>query len=77
VEELDTRLEKLEKSVFVEEGYIPPELKTLKHRIEKFKTKLEVNICSESAFHWFFVRTNFRKIIPTLSLFFTGINFRE
>ncbi|XP_066915612.1 high affinity cGMP-specific 3',5'-cyclic phosphodiesterase 9A-like [Clytia hemisphaerica] len=41
VENLDTRLEKLEKRVYVEEGYLPPELNGLKNRIEKFKTKLE------------------------------------
>ena len=42
VEDLDKRLEKLEKRVFVDDTYIPPQLSTLKNRIEKFKTKLEV-----------------------------------
>lgn len=56
VEALDQRLEKLERRVYVEEGYLPPELNTLKNRIEKFKTKLEVDyfsICCGLLFPWF------------------------
>lgn len=41
VEDLDKRLEKLERRVFVDDTYIPPQLSALKSRIEKFKTKLE------------------------------------
>lgn len=42
VEDVDNRLQKLEKHVFVDEGGLPAELISLKNRVDNFKMKLEV-----------------------------------
>ncbi|XP_057303594.1 high affinity cGMP-specific 3',5'-cyclic phosphodiesterase 9A-like [Hydractinia symbiolongicarpus] len=41
VEDVDNRLQKLEKHVFVDEGGLPAELISLKNRVDNFKMKLE------------------------------------
>ena len=42
VEDVETRLQKLEKRVFVDQGTLPSGLVDLKNRVDTFKAKLEV-----------------------------------